>query len=160
MLELDESEYCKMLGLGTFVEVETTNVNHFLYDIDFSPSSVTTSHHRDSPRIMSVSHASARALTRQCARPQLTCLKAGVSAIQTRGRADMPAPSASYNSPISSESTKIPSFKKYRNSGGETPAKVFQYFMVGTMGAVTALGAKNTVQGENEPTKNEGKEVD
>ena len=45
------------------------------------------------------------------------------------------------------DTTRIPSFKAYRNKGGETQAKVFQYFMVGTMGAITALGAKATVQG-------------
>jgi len=45
-----------------------------------------------------------------------------------------------------SNTAKIPSFKAYRSAGGETTNKVFQYFMVGTMGAVSALGAKNTVQ--------------
>lgn len=45
------------------------------------------------------------------------------------------------------DTTSIPSFSKYRSSGGESTGKVFQYFMVGTLGAVTALGAKNTVQG-------------
>jgi hypothetical protein len=48
-----------------------------------------------------------------------------------------------------SSTTKIPNFSKYRSSGGETNNRVFQYFMVGTMGAVSALGAKATVQGES-----------
>ena len=48
------------------------------------------------------------------------------------------------------DTTVIPSFKKYR-SGNETSNKVFQYFMVGTMGALSALGAKATVQGK--PTR-------
>jgi len=46
--------------------------------------------------------------------------------------------------------TKIPSFGHYfsgRGKGGETNNKVFQYFMVGTMGALSAAGAKATVQG-------------
>jgi len=43
---------------------------------------------------------------------------------------------------------KIPSFGHYRASGGEVSNKTFQYFMVGTFGALTALGAKATVQGE------------
>lgn len=43
---------------------------------------------------------------------------------------------------------KIPSFGHYKASGGETGNKVFSYFMVGTFGALSALGAKATVQGE------------
>jgi len=31
--------------------------------------------------------------------------------------------------------------------GGETTNKVFSYFIVGTFGAITAMGAKATVQG-------------
>jgi ubiquinol-cytochrome c reductase iron-sulfur subunit len=59
------------------------------------------------------------------------------------------ASASSFDSPFkgSNDSTKIPSFAAYRNKGGETGPKVFQYFMVGTMGALSALGAKNTVQG-------------
>jgi ubiquinol-cytochrome c reductase iron-sulfur subunit len=41
---------------------------------------------------------------------------------------------------------KVPSFAKYKSSGGETPNKVFSYFMAGSMGALTAVGAKATVQ--------------
>lgn len=42
--------------------------------------------------------------------------------------------------------TKIPDFSKYR--GGSTKGnQVFGYFMVGTMGALTAAGAKATIQG-------------
>jgi hypothetical protein len=48
----------------------------------------------------------------------------------------------------SEKTTRIPSFAKYRSkSGDESGPKVFQYFMVGTMGALSALGAKATVQG-------------
>ncbi len=35
--------------------------------------------------------------------------------------------------------------------GGETSNKVFSYFMVGTLGLLTAAGAKATVQGEQLP---------
>lgn len=61
------------------------------------------------------------------------------------------ASASSFDSPFKGgpDSTKIPSFAAYRNKGGETGPKVFQYFMVGTMGALTALGAKNTVQGRS-----------
>ncbi|TGZ82230.1 ubiquinol-cytochrome c r [Ascodesmis nigricans] len=45
----------------------------------------------------------------------------------------------------SHRTTKIPDFSKYR--GGSTSGnKVFQYFMVGTMGALTAAGSKALVQ--------------
>lgn len=59
------------------------------------------------------------------------------------------ASASSFDSPFKGtpETTKIPSFAAYRNKGGETGPKVFQYFMVGTMGALSALGAKATVQG-------------
>jgi len=61
------------------------------------------------------------------------------------------ASASSFDSPFkgSPETTKIPSFAAYRNKGGETGPKVFQYFMVGTMGALSALGAKATVQGRS-----------
>jgi len=46
------------------------------------------------------------------------------------------------------ETTDIPKFDHYKSSRDETTNRVFQYFMVGTLGAVTAMGAKATVQGE------------
>lgn len=65
-------------------------------------------------------------------------------------QADAPAPgAASYTSPFKGESkaNKIPDFSKYISKGSETSNKLFSYFMVGTMGAITAAGAKSTVQG-------------
>lgn len=65
-------------------------------------------------------------------------------------QADAPAPgAASYTSPFKGESkaNKIPDFSKYMSKGSETSNKLFSYFMVGTMGAITAAGAKSTVQG-------------
>lgn len=47
------------------------------------------------------------------------------------------------------ETTDIPKFDHYKSSRDETTNRVFQYFMVGTFGAVTAMGAKATVQGES-----------
>ncbi|KAK1241364.1 hypothetical protein MKX08_001338 [Trichoderma sp. CBMAI-0020] len=64
-------------------------------------------------------------------------------------QADAPAPgAASYTSPFKGESkaNKIPDFSKYMSKGSETSNKLFSYFMVGTMGAITAAGAKSTVQ--------------
>ncbi|TVY32173.1 Cytochrome b-c1 complex subunit Rieske, mitochondrial, partial [Lachnellula subtilissima] len=43
--------------------------------------------------------------------------------------------------------SKIPDFSHYRSKQGSGSNLVFQYFMVGTMGALTAAGAKATVQG-------------
>lgn len=65
-------------------------------------------------------------------------------------QADAPgAGAASYTSPFKGESkaNKIPDFSKYMSKGSETSNKLFSYFMVGTMGAITAAGAKSTVQG-------------
>ena len=85
-----------------------------------------------------------RAIARSWTAHQLPVARAGCTAMQTRS-----ASASSFDSPFkgSPDSTKIPSFAAYRNKGGETGPKVFQYFMVGTMGALSALGAKNTVQG-------------
>ena len=63
------------------------------------------------------------------------------------------APS-SFDSPFESKQTawdsnKVPSFKGYLSKSNETSNRVFQYFMVGSMGLLTAAGAKATVQGES-----------
>ncbi|KAB8364842.1 hypothetical protein FH972_024705 [Carpinus fangiana] len=61
-------------------------------------------------------------------------------------------PDASFDNPFhrsggtARETTSIPSFAKYRSNNSETSNRVFQYFMVGTFGALTAMGAKATVQ--------------
>lgn len=43
--------------------------------------------------------------------------------------------------------SKIPDFSKYRSKKSGGSNLVYQYFMVGAMGALTAAGAKATVQG-------------
>lgn len=59
--------------------------------------------------------------------------------------------SSDYKSPFASagtkDTTRIPDFSKYKggNAGGN---KLFGYFMVGTMGVLSAAGAKATIQGE------------
>jgi ubiquinol-cytochrome c reductase iron-sulfur subunit len=59
--------------------------------------------------------------------------------------------SSSFDSPFkgaaSDAGSKIPDFSHYRSKQGSNSNLVFQYFMVGTMGALTAMGAKATVQG-------------
>jgi hypothetical protein len=45
--------------------------------------------------------------------------------------------------------TKVPDFSHYMSKRDGTSNRVFQYFMVGTMGLLSAAGAKATVQGEH-----------
>jgi len=60
------------------------------------------------------------------------------------------ATDSSFDSPFRGDggdsASKIPDFSKYRSKQGTNSNLVFQYFMVGTMGALTAAGAKSTVQ--------------
>jgi len=91
----------------------------------------------------------ARNATRQSA-PALRCCSASVPTQQSRSMADASTSHAQWNSPFSrgtsgaQDTTKIPSFKNYRG-GNETSNKVFQYFMVGSLGGISAFGAKDTV---------------
>lgn len=93
-----------------------------------------------------------RALARTWAAHQLPAVRA-CTALSSHSRSISEVSiSSSFDSPFkgvgsSGKTTRIPSFAKYRNkSGDESGPKVFQYFMVGTMGALSALGAKATVQ--------------
>jgi ubiquinol-cytochrome c reductase iron-sulfur subunit len=54
-----------------------------------------------------------------------------------------------YTSPFKGETkgSKIPDFGHYYAKSSSRTNGLFSYFMVGTMGAVTAAGAKSTVQG-------------
>lgn len=65
------------------------------------------------------------------------------------GFIDAPAYDDGYKSPFiasGQHTTKIPDFSKYKSSGSQTGNKVFGYFMAGTMGVLSAAGAKATVQ--------------
>ncbi|KAI9836403.1 MAG: hsp70 nucleotide exchange factor fes1 [Sarea resinae] len=92
--------------------------------------------------------STAGSLLRTSVRQQLPAVRASSVAMQKRGRADG-APS-SFDSPFrgfgASKTTNIPSFDNYKSKSGETSNKVFQYFMVGTLGMLTGVGAKVTVQ--------------
>lgn len=61
------------------------------------------------------------------------------------------AGSSSFDSPFKGQggdaTSKIPDFSHYRSKSGSGQNLLFQYFMVGSMGALTAAGAKATVQG-------------
>ncbi|KAK5165597.1 ubiquinol--cytochrome-c reductase catalytic subunit rip1 [Saxophila tyrrhenica] len=58
---------------------------------------------------------------------------------------DFKSPFHRGTTPNHQDTTVIPSFGKYKN-GTETGNKMFQYFMVGAFGGLSAMGAKNTVQ--------------
>jgi len=99
---------------------------------------------------MSVSSKAATALARQATRQPVLRSAAPVAVQQHRTLADASTSHAHFTSPFTrgkegaQDTTVIPSFKKYR-AGSETGNKVFQYFMVGTLGGISALGAKDTV---------------
>ncbi|MCJ1312214.1 hsp70 nucleotide exchange factor fes1 [Agyrium rufum] len=103
--------------------------------------------------------APARTIFRGCTRARLSSpsLPCSFATSQHRTKADAVQSASgeydktpSYESPFrgtaEKETTRIPSFGKYMSKKGETSNKVFQYFMVGTMGALAAAGAKATVQ--------------
>ncbi|KAF2261358.1 ubiquinol-cytochrome c r [Lojkania enalia] len=89
-----------------------------------------------------------RALARSWTAHTLPAAKASCASLQTRSISEVHATS-SFDSPFkgTASAPNVPSFAAYRNRAkGETGPKVFSYFMVGTMGALSALGAKATVQ--------------
>ncbi|KAK0636716.1 ubiquinol-cytochrome c reductase iron-sulfur subunit, mitochondrial [Bombardia bombarda] len=58
------------------------------------------------------------------------------------------ASSSSFESPFKGESksSKIPDFSKYMSKGSGSSNQLISYFLVGTMGAISAAGAKSTIQ--------------
>ncbi|KAJ5894212.1 Cytochrome b-c1 complex subunit Rieske [Penicillium taxi] len=97
---------------------------------------------------MSLSSASST-LLRTCARQQLPTTRAAVTSCQQRrGVADA---KASFESPFVNagergSTVKIPNFGKYQSKSSPRSNHVFSYFMAGTMGLASAVGAKATVQ--------------
>ncbi|KAI9042767.1 ubiquinol--cytochrome-c reductase catalytic subunit RIP1 [Aspergillus affinis] len=93
---------------------------------------------------MSLASASG-SLLRSCARQQLTTSRAALASCQqSRGVAD--ASKASFQSPFGSTTTKIPDFSKYQSKKSPRSNQVFSYFMAGSLGLASAVGAKATVQ--------------
>ena len=85
-------------------------------------------------------------MLRACTRQRLAAVPTSSLAVQRRGRADA---KASFDSPFkNNETTKIPNFGNYKSKSSETSNRVFGYLMAGTMGGLSAMGAKATVQGE------------
>jgi hypothetical protein len=92
---------------------------------------------------------SSRTLLRTLPRSSLTPLP--VRALSTSSTKRDNAATSSFDSPFKGmggdAASKIPDFSHYRSKHGSNSNLVFQYFMVGAMGALTAAGAKATVQG-------------
>ena len=101
---------------------------------------------------MSLSSASS-SLLRACARQQLpTTSRAAVASCQQR-RGVSEASKSSFQSPFGSSeeyssTLKIPNFSKYSSKKSPRSNQVFSYFMAGSLGLASAVGAKATVQGE------------
>lgn len=57
---------------------------------------------------------------------------------------------STYESPFrgSQNTTKVPDFSHYAAKNGANKNLMYQYFMVGALGTITAAGAKSTIQGE------------
>lgn len=95
----------------------------------------------------------ARTLPRQTLPATRSAAATLVNHPQQRNLADASTSHAAFKSPFTrgtggeQDTTVIPSFAKYKK-GSETGNKMFQYFMVGAFGGLSAMGAKNTVQGE------------
>ncbi|MCJ1229209.1 hypothetical protein MMC12_005874 [Toensbergia leucococca] len=101
--------------------------------------------------------SSSSTMLRVCSRQRLKPHQIASLAAQWRGKADVvertagefdrtPSFESPFKNPQSNPTTKIPSFANYMSKKPETSNRVFQYFMVGTMGVLTAAGAKATVQ--------------
>ncbi|PLB35206.1 ubiquinol--cytochrome-c reductase catalytic subunit RIP1 [Aspergillus candidus] len=99
---------------------------------------------------MSLSSASS-SLLRACARQQLpTTSRAAVASCQQR-RGVSEASKSSFQSPFGSSeeyssTLKIPNFSKYSSKKSPRSNQVFSYFMAGSLGLASAVGAKATVQ--------------
>jgi len=94
-----------------------------------------------------------RAALRSLSRPHiasLRCLSTTASQQRVIATTDV-HPTSSFESPFrgvgNQDTNKIPDFSHYRTKSSGNSNLVFQYFMVGAMGALTAAGAKATVQG-------------
>ena len=92
------------------------------------------------------SRALARGISRSSTNP---CVAATAAARSLTTTPQRDAASGTYSSPFKGETrgSKIPDFSKYRAKNSAGTNLLFQYFMVGTMGAITAAGAKSTVHG-------------
>jgi ubiquinol-cytochrome c reductase iron-sulfur subunit len=110
---------------------------------------------------MALSSRAATQLVRHASRQQLPALRSSAAAIQRRkAGTDASSSDAQFTSPFhrgtrgEQDTTVIPDFGKYKSKGSEQGNRLFQYFMVGAFGGLSALGAKDTVQRSSLPTAN------
>jgi hypothetical protein len=82
-------------------------------------------------------------ITRCCARQRLVASRVAPAATALAQKRFESSDASNWGA-----TTRIPDFGKYRSKGSEEGNRTFQYVMVGTMGALTAMGAKATVVGE------------
>lgn len=84
----------------------------------------------------------ARALARSAAAPR--------SAVRCMSATAVRPSDSTYESPFrgSQSTTKVPDFSHYAAKNGANKNLMYQYFMVGALGTITAAGAKSTIQGE------------
>lgn len=89
----------------------------------------------------------ARALARTTA---ATAPRAAARCLSTTAARSDAAGSSSYESPFKGErnTTRVPDFSHYASKAAPSKNLTYSYFVVGGLGAVTAMGAKSTIQGE------------
>lgn len=115
-------------------------------------ASASIEHISSSAITMSVPSRLSTAVARQATRLPAVRQTAAV-AQQKRSLADASTSSAPFTSPFTrgsgrQDTTAIPDFSKYKNSGAGG-SKLFSYFMVGAFGGLSAMGAQETVQSES-----------
>lgn len=103
-------------------------------------------HHRR--LVMAPLTIASRTLARSAARCASRTVPACAMSTTAVARSDA---SASYSSPFKgneSKGNKIPNFGHYISKTAGNTNQLISYFMVGTMGALSAAGAKSTIHGE------------
>jgi hypothetical protein len=104
-------------------------------------------HHHSKKYTMAPLQTMSRALARSAAASaRLPAVRAVSSTPALRDASS----SSSFESPFKGESksSRVPDFSKYMSKGKGSSNALISYFMVGTLGAISAAGAKSTVQGE------------
>ncbi|CAH0048568.1 unnamed protein product [Clonostachys solani] len=90
-----------------------------------------------------------RVCLRSAAASKATAVRAAALSTTAAARGDSATAYTQYSSPFKqggSKGSKIPDFGKYVSKNAGDSNKLVSYFMVGAMGAITAAGAKSTVQ--------------
>ncbi|KAK1749838.1 Rieske [2Fe-2S] iron-sulfur domain-containing protein [Echria macrotheca] len=96
----------------------------------------------------SLTTQASRALARSSPALRLPAAAARAACLSTSSAVQGSSASSSFESPFKGESayTKVPDFSKYMSKGPASRNQLFGYFMVGTLGAISAAGAKATIQ--------------